>query len=245
MSSNRLKKNNQIGIKQMLLKFMVGLGIGLLASQVCAQELQSFRSPMDKVNYGIGVEVARNFKNQGIEVDPDLLIKGLKDGLSGNVQIPEKELRNIMTAFQNELRQKQSATKKFAALDNRGKGETFLTRNKASEGVVTLPSGLQYKILKAAEGRRPSESDSVEFNYRGTLIDGTEFDSSYRSGKAATFKISEGIILGWREGLKLMPVGSKWQFFVPPQLAYGERGAGQQIGPNETLIFEVELLAVK
>ena len=221
------------------------MGIGLLAAQVHAEEQQVFRSPMDQVNYGIGVEVVRNFKNQGIEVDLDMVIKGMKDGLSGKILVSEKELRKTMTAFQTELRQKQATTRKFAAQDNRKKGDAFLAENKTKEGVVTLPSGLQYKILRAADGKKATDADTVECNYRGTLIDGTEFDSSYESGKPATFRVSEGVILGWKEALKLIPVGSKWQFFIPPQLAYGDRGAGRQIGPGETLIFEVELLAIK
>lgn len=229
----------------MKLRLLGTMGAVFLAAQANAGENQVFRSPMDKVNYGIGVEVVRNFRNQGIEVDLDQVIKGMKDGLSGHVQLSEKELHRVMLAFQNELRQKQSALKKFAALDNRKKGEAFLAANKSREGVVTLPSGLQYRILKTTNGRKPTDTDTVECNYRGTLIDGTEFDSSYETGKPATFKVSEGVIPGWREALKLMPAGSTWQFFIPPQLAYGERGAGRQIGPNETLIFEVELLAIK
>jgi FKBP-type peptidyl-prolyl cis-trans isomerase len=229
----------------MKLKLMMVMGIGLLPAQVHAEEQQVFRSPMDQVNYGIGVEVVRNFKNQGIEVDLDMVIKGMKDGLSGKILVSEKELRKTITAFQTELRQKQAMTRKFTAQDNRKKGDAFLAENKTKEGVVTLPSGLQYKILRAADGKKATDADTVECNYRGTLIDGTEFDSSYESGKPAAFRVSEGVILGWKEALKLIPVGSKWQFFIPPQLAYGDRGAGRQIGPGETLIFEVELLAIK
>jgi len=228
-----------------LILIMVMAGIGVSAFQAYAEEQQSFRSPMDKVNYGIGVEVVRNFKNQGMEVDLDMVIKGMKDGLSGKILVPEKELRKSMTEFQTELRQKQSTAKKFAAQDNRKKGDAFLAENKTRDGVVTLPSGLQYRILKAADGKKATDADTVECNYRGTLIDGTEFDSSYENGKPAVFKVSEGMILGWKEALKLMPVGAKWQFFIPPQLAYSDRGAGRQIGPGETLIFEIELLAIK
>ena len=216
----------------MKLKFSGAVGLLLLATQVSAGENQTFRSPMDKVNYGIGVEMARNFKNQGIDVDLDMVIKGMKDGLSGNVLITEKELHKLMTDFQAELRQKQATAKKIAAMDNKRKSEAFLNGNKAKPGVVELPSGLQYRIIRAAGGKKPTDADTVECNYRGTLIDGTEFDSTYESGKPATFRVSEGVIPGWKEALKLMPVGSKWQFFIPPQLAYGERGAGRQIGPG-------------
>jgi FKBP-type peptidyl-prolyl cis-trans isomerase FklB len=131
-----------------------------------------------------------------------------------------------------------------AAEDNKKAGESFLAENKKKEGVVTLPSGLQYKVLKAGDGKKPTDTDTVECNYRGTHIDGTEFDSSYRTGQPATFKVA-GVIPGWREALKLMPVGSKWQIFVPSQLAYGTRGKPGSVGPNAALIFEVELLAIK
>ena len=133
---------------------------------------------------------------------------------------------------------------KAVAEENKKIGDAFLEENKKKEGVVALPSGLQYKILKAGDGRKPTDADMIECNYRGVLINGTEFDSSYRTGKPATLKVM-GLIPGWTEALKLMPVGSKWQLFIPPQLAYGERGAGRYIGPNATLIFELELIAVK
>jgi FKBP-type peptidyl-prolyl cis-trans isomerase FklB len=131
----------------------------------------------------------------------------------------------------------------MAAADNKKEGDAFLAENMKKEGVMALPSGLQYKILKAGSGKMPTDADTVECNYRGTFINGTEFDSSYRTGKPATLKV-KGVIPGWQEALKLMPVGSKWQLFIPPQLAYGERGSGP-IGPNATLIFDLELLAIK
>jgi FKBP-type peptidyl-prolyl cis-trans isomerase FklB len=131
-----------------------------------------------------------------------------------------------------------------AGEENKKAGEAFLAQNKGKQGVVTLPSGLQYKILKAGNGKKPTENDTVECNYRGTLINGTEFDSSYRRGQPATFGVGQ-VIPGWREALQLMPVGSKWELYVPPDLAYGERGAGRDIGPNSTLVFEVELLGIQ
>jgi FKBP-type peptidyl-prolyl cis-trans isomerase FklB len=141
------------------------------------------------------------------------------------------------------MRQKQEQAMKIASEDNKKKGDAFQAENKGKEGVTTLADGLQYKILKAGDGKRPTEADTVECQYRGTLIDGTEFDSSYRTGKPVTFKVSQ-VISGWQEALKLMPVGSKWQLVIPPQLAYGDRGAGV-IGPNSTLVFQVELVSIK
>jgi FKBP-type peptidyl-prolyl cis-trans isomerase len=231
---------------KMTLKWVAVLGVALLAAQACTEKRVDLKTQKDKVNYGLGVGVARNFKRQGIEVDADVVIKGLRDALSGQkLLMTDEELQKTMTAFQVEMRQKQAAAMKLAAEKNKKEGDAFLAENKTKEGVVTLPSGLQYKILKAGTGKRPTDADTVECNYRGTLIDGSEFDSSYKRNQPATFKIAGGSIPGWSEALKLMPVGSKWQLFIPPQLAYGERGAGDAIGPNATLIVEVELLAIR
>ncbi|MCZ7627527.1 MAG: FKBP-type peptidyl-prolyl cis-trans isomerase [Candidatus Methylomirabilis sp.] len=225
--------------------WIVVMGLGLLAAQASAEEAPVLKTEKDKMSYGIGAEAGRNFKRLGVEVDTDLLVRGLRDALSGEkLLMTDEEVRATMTAYQAEARQKQAQAARLAAENNKKAGEAFLADNKAKEGVVTLPSGLQYKILKKGDGKTPADADTVECNYRGTLINGTEFDSSYRRGQPATFKVT-GVIPGWREALKLMPVGSKWQIFIPPQLAYGERGAGRDIGPNATLIFEVELLAIK
>lgn len=227
------------------LRLMVGLGILLLAAQVCAGEPTVLKTQKDKVSYGIGVDVARNFTRLGIDFDLDILVKGLRDVLSGEkLLMSETDLRATMNDYQSELKGRMLQAMQVAAVDNKRKGDAFLEENKKKEGVVTLPSGLQYKILKAGEGTKPTDADMVECHYRGTLIDGTEFDSSDWSGKPATFKVT-GIIPGWTEALKLMPVGSKWQIFIPSQLAYGERGASRDVGPNATLIFELELLAIK
>jgi FKBP-type peptidyl-prolyl cis-trans isomerase FklB len=234
----------------MVVVAMSVLALGLLAAQVSAAEVAAEKTSVlqtekDKVSYGIGVEVARGFQQQGIEVNIDVLVKGLRDALSGaKLLMTEDDLRATLSAFQVELAQRKAQAAKTAAEDNKKAGEAFLAQNKTKEGVVTLPSGLQYKILKAGDGTKPTDADTVECQYRGTLINGAEFDSSYRRGQPATFKVS-GVIAGWQEALKLMPVGSKWQLFVPAQLAYGEQGAGDVIGPNATLIFEVELLAIK
>ncbi|RJR43936.1 MAG: FKBP-type peptidyl-prolyl cis-trans isomerase [Deltaproteobacteria bacterium] len=237
-------------------KWIAIFGVLLLAAQ-CTGESQApkgeqpsskevaIKSEKDKVSYGIGVSVAKNFKKQGIEVDVNLMAKGLKDEFSGaKLLVSDEEMNKALTAYQTELRKKAMEAKKTSAENNKKEGEAFLAENKKKEGVVTLPSGLQYKILKAGEGKKPKPEDMVEVHYRGTLINGTEFDSSHKAGKPIIFKVT-GVIPGWTEALKLMPAGSKWQLFIPSNLAYGERGSGAVIGPNATLIFEVELLAIK
>jgi UDP-GlcNAc:undecaprenyl-phosphate/decaprenyl-phosphate GlcNAc-1-phosphate transferase len=226
-------------------KLLAFLAFGFLAANGYAQEAPAPKTQKEKVSYSLGVDVAKSFSKMGMDLDIDVFIKGLKDGFSGNKPLmTDDEMHATMSAFQNDLMKKQAQGKQTAAEENKKTGEAFLAENKKKEGVVTLPSGLQYKILKAGKGKKPIDSDTVECHYRGTLIDGTEFDSSYSRGKPASFPVG-GVIAGWTEALKLMPVGSKWQLFVPSQLAYKERGAGADIGPNSTLIFEVELLGIK
>jgi len=221
------------------------LAIGLVSAQAAAADKPQLSNKKDKLSYTIGVDIAKNFKRLGVDVNTDIVAKGLKDGMADRkLLMSDEELRTTMTAYLDELRQKQMAAFKVIADENKKKGDAFLAENKKKEGVVTLPSGLQYKIIKEGTGNKPVDTDTVECRYRGTLIDGKEFDSSYRTGQNATFKVST-VIGGWKEALKLMPVGSKWQLFIPPELAYGPMGTGRDIGPNATLIFEVELVAIK
>lgn len=173
------------------------------------------------------------------------MARAFKDAISGSkTLLTDEEAQATITDMQKEVQGKMQAKMKEEGDANKKTGEDFLAANKTKDGVITLPSGLQYKILTTGSGPKPAASDTVECNYRGTLINGTEFDSSYKRGQPASFPVS-GVIKGWTEALQLMPVGSKWQLFIPPDLAYGERGAGGDIGPDETLIFEVELLSIK
>ena len=191
------------------------------------------------------MNIGKNLHRDGVDVDTNLLSQGLKDGLSGSqTELTDQEAQAAVAELQNSLRKKQEEKMQQSGETSKKDGDAFLAANKAKQGVVTLPSGLQYKILTTGTGPKPTATDSVVCNYRGTLIDGTEFDSSYKRGQPATFPVN-GVIKGWTEALQLMPVGSKWQLFVPPDLAYGARGAGNEIPPNSTLIFEVELQSIQ
>lgn len=202
-----------------------------------------------KFSYAVGMNIgsglSANLKKQSVDVDANLVAQGLKDALSGGkTRLTEEEAKAVLTEVQNEIAKQRQEKLKETSDKNKAEGEAFLAANKGKEGVVTLPSGLQYKILTTGTGPKPTATDSVVCNYRGTLINGTEFDSSYKRGQPATFGVGQ-VIKGWTEALQLMPVGSKWQLFVPSSIAYGERGAGAEIGPNATLIFEVELLSIE
>jgi FKBP-type peptidyl-prolyl cis-trans isomerase FklB len=209
------------------------------------QNPPAFKTQKDKISYAIGMNIGTNLHRQSVDIDPKVLQQGLEDALAGGkTLLSEDEARATLTEFQTDMRKKQQEKMQQAGEANKKEGEAFLAANKAKEGVVTLPSGLQYKILTPGKGPKPTASDSVVCNYRGTLIDGKEFDSSYKRGEPATFPVG-GVIKGWTEALQLMPVGSKWQLVVPSELGYGERGTGADIGPNATLIFEVELLSIQ
>ncbi len=199
----------------------------------------------DKLSYAIGMNIGKGLHRDSIDVDPNLILRGLKDGIAGDkTLLTDEEAQATITQLQNQMRQKMEEQRKMAEGTNKKEGDAYLAANKSKEGVVTLPSGLQYKILKQGTGPKPTATDTVVCNYRGTLINGTEFDSSYKRGEPTTFPVN-GVIKGWTEALQLMPVGSKWQLVVPPDLAYGARGAGEAIGPDQTLIFEVELMSIK
>ena len=223
--------------------FVVVAGILLLAGQAWGAEDKALESQRDKVSYTIGVFSGNNLKQQSIDVDPDIMAKGIKDSLSGGkMLLTDQEMSEVMAAFQQEITIKQSEKRNALAEKNRKEGETFLAENKTKEGVKTLPSGVQYKVAKEGTGKNPKATDRVVAHYRGTLIDGTEFDSSYQRNEPATFKLDQ-VIKGWTEAVVLMKEGAKWQIFIPSTLAYGEKGAGP-IEPNATLVFDVELIKI-
>jgi FKBP-type peptidyl-prolyl cis-trans isomerase FklB len=201
----------------------------------------------DKASYAIGMNIGKSMHRDGVDIDTSILLRGLKDGMSGaKPLLTDDEAKAALTALQADLRKKQEEKLVVEGETNKKAGETFLAENKTKDGVVTLPSGLQYKILTEGTGPKPTATDTVVCNYKGALLDNTEFDNSYKRGQPATFPVGN-VINGWKEALQLMPVGSKWQLVVPSDLAYGARGGpqGSGIGPNATLVFEVELISVK
>jgi FKBP-type peptidyl-prolyl cis-trans isomerase FklB len=207
-----------------------------------------FKNDKEKISYALGMNVGSslkgNLKSQDVEFDMDTLVKAFEEAMKGSAtQITDAQDKEILNDFRKELRVKQQEKQKLLAEKNKKEGAAFLEENKTKPGVITLPSGLQYKILTEGTGDIPKSNDTVVVNYRGTLLDGTEFDSSYKRGQPATFKVT-GVIKGWTEALELMKTGSKWQLFIPSDLAYHERGSAS-IGPNATLTFDVELVSIK
>ncbi|MEO5721965.1 MAG: FKBP-type peptidyl-prolyl cis-trans isomerase [Chthoniobacterales bacterium] len=203
------------------------------------------KTDKDKVSYSIGLDIGGTFKKQAMDIDLDLLMQGLKDASGGKTPLlTDEQVKETMTAYSKAMMEKQTEKAKEEGTKSAAEGEKFLAENKGKEGVKTTASGLQYKVLKEGAGASPKETDTVVVHYKGTLINGTEFDSSYKRNEPTSFPVNR-VIKGWTEGLQLMKPGSKFQFFIPAGLAYGERGAGQDIGPNATLIFEVELQDVK
>ena len=206
----------------------------------------TLNTPKDKASYAIGMNIGKNLKKDSVEVDPAVLYRALRDAYAGNkLLLTDDQAKAALMALQTEVRAKEEAKTKAAAVENKKTGDAFLAANKTKEGVVTLPSGLEYKIIKEGTGPKPTAEDTVLCNYRGTLVDNTEFDSSYKRGEPLKIPVG-GVIKGWTEAIQLMPVGSKWQLFIPSDLAYGERGApGSPIGPNSALVFEVELISIE
>ena len=203
----------------------------------------ALKTAKDKFSYAIGMKTGESLKKQSVPVDPSIMARGMRDALAGKTAMTDEEAQAAITAVQMDIRKKMQEKMAVEGAENKKKGEAFLAENKSKPGVVTLPDGLEYKIITEGKGPKPTTSDTVECNYRGTLIDGKEFDSSYKRGKPAQFPVT-GVIKGWTEALQLMPVGSKWQLFIPADLAYGERSPSPDIGPDDTLIFEIELLSI-
>jgi FKBP-type peptidyl-prolyl cis-trans isomerase FklB len=220
--------------------------IGMLAlARLCsASEPVELKDQNDKANYSIGYQIGGDFRKQGVEIAPEILIRGIKDAQSGaEAPMSKEDMQKTLMDLQQREKDAEQAAGRQAAQENLASGEAFLAENATREGVTTLPSGLQYKVITAGSGASPQRTDQVTVHYRGTLIDGTEFDSSYRRNQPATFRLDR-VIPGWTEGLQLMQEGGKWQLFIPAKLAYGEKGSGALIPPNSTLVFEVELLKV-
>jgi FKBP-type peptidyl-prolyl cis-trans isomerase FklB len=216
----------------------------LMAVALPAQEKIELKDAKQKSSYAIGMDIGANFKRQDIDVDAKALAAGIIDALAGKAQLSDTEQRQVLTELRTQLMGKAEAKQKEAGDKNQKDGEKFLAENKKKEGVKTTASGLQYKVIKSGAGKTPKATDTVKVHYQGTLIDGTVFDSSVERGEPATFPVN-GVIPGWTEVLQLMKEGDKWQVFIPSQLAYGAQGAGAKIGPNSTLIFDVELLSVE
>jgi FKBP-type peptidyl-prolyl cis-trans isomerase FklB len=229
----------------MTMRLVLALLMMSVPAAAIAQTTPELKTEKDKLSYAMGMDLGGQLKARSVDIDPATFAQGLKDVLSGSkTALTEDEAKTAISALQMEMVQKNLADLKAAGEKNKAEGDAFLATNKSKEGVVTLPSGLQYKVITAGRGPKPTLEQTVVCQYRGTLIDGQEFDSSYKRGQPTSFPVN-GVIKGWTEALQLMPVGSKWQLFVPSHLAYAERGAGQNIGPNATLIFEIELVGIK
>jgi FKBP-type peptidyl-prolyl cis-trans isomerase FklB len=222
-------------------RFIIIVSASLIAFPLFGQEKSpQLKDQKDKVSYSIGMQIGFNLARQKVDINPDILAAGIKDSLSGKPQLTPDQVKDVMAQFEKDMEQKQ----KQLGEKNKTEGVKFLEENKSKPGVKTTASGLQYKVEKEGTGAPPKATDMVTVNYRGTLIDGTEFDSSYKRGQPATFPVN-GVIKGWTEALQLMKKGAKYQLFIPSNLAYGERAMGPDIGSNSTLIFEVELMDVK
>ena len=238
-----------------LIGFTCGLLVTSLAAAANAQQAppaeavpgapaSQFKSFKERSSYAIGIDIGRGLKGQGLDIDPQVVAQGISDALAGKLAMSDKEVHETLAALQKLVAAQATELMAKAAEKNKKEGAAFLAENKKKQGVQTTASGLQYQVLKSGNGATPTKTDVVTTNYRGTLLDGTEFDSSYARGQPASFPVG-GVIKGWTEALQLMKVGDKWRLFIPAELAYGERGAGDDIPPNAALIFEIELLDVK
>jgi len=221
------------------------LTVGIISLAWAEEGKPKERSPVskEKASYAIGVNIGGNFKRQDVDVDLEQLLSGIKDAMGGTPKFSETEIRETLMQFQQDMMTKQQEKRRLLGEKNKAAGGQFLAENKAKPGIVTLANGLQYKVITEGTGEMPKPESMVELNYRGTLIDGTEFEAS-KPGTPATFR-ANGVIKGWAEALALMKSGSKWQLFIPPDLAFGEFGSGTKVGPNATLSYEFELVAVK
>lgn len=225
---------------------LVAAALGVaMSTSYAASDSSSLKTNLDKLSYSIGVDLGTNFKKQNIEVSPAALASGVNAGLGKEaLKLTDAQMKEVLSNFQKELMAKRSEEVNKIAEKNKAEGEAFLTKNKGNAGVKTLPSGLQYKVIKSGTGAKPTKSDTVTVEYTGRLLNGEVFDSTEKSGKPATFKLTQ-VIPGWTEALQLMPAGSEWEIFIPSNLAYGKRSVGGPIGPNETLIFKINLLSVQ
>jgi FKBP-type peptidyl-prolyl cis-trans isomerase len=225
-------------------KWIILSGLLLTSAASWSAEAVALKTDKDKLSYSIGASIGKNLKSESAEIDMAVMIEGIKDSLAAsNVLLSEKDIRQIMGDYQTQLRQRAQLKKQLAIGDNKKKGDAFLADYKTQKGVLALPNGVLYKVLREGQGRKPLESDMVEVNYRGALTSGVEFDAT-EPGKPANLKVSS-LIVGWKQALSVMPVGSKWQIVIPAALAYGERGVGNDIGPNEVLVFDLDLVAIK
>lgn len=216
----------------------------LACSGIAYADETALKDEKDRISYSIGHQIGGDFKQQGIELNPDVFVKGVRDALTGaQSALTDEEISKTLGELQKSLVAKRQAEQKETGEKNLTAGKAFLDENAKKPGVVTLPSGLQYLVIKEGTGAKPKGTDTVKVHYKGTLTDGTEFDSSYQRGEPAEFRVDQ-VIKGWTEGLQLMKEGSKWQLFIPAALAYGDRGTGP-IAPNSTLIFDVELLGIE
>ncbi|MBN2346466.1 MAG: FKBP-type peptidyl-prolyl cis-trans isomerase [Candidatus Aminicenantes bacterium] len=238
-----MKKTLVIALSFLLLGIASCQKAGVTAAAALKKE--DLDSQKKKVSYAIGLDIGRNFKSRSMDIDLDVLFQGLKDAQKddGTLLGPE-EIQQVMTQFQQDMMKADQEKRQARGLDNKTREDAFLRENAGKPGVKVTPSGLQYKVISEGTGPRPLESDTVKVHYRGTLLDGTEFDSSYKRNDPAVFPL-KGVIKGWTEALQLMRTGSKYQIFLPSRLAYGESGAGEVIGPNATLVFEIELLGIE